>query len=249
MLSSTQLLILATIFLITSIVSVVTGSNSLITIPVMMQMGIEGRTALATNMMGLTFMSIGASLPFLKQGTINLQRLPKLIIITLISSAIGAGLLFVVPSKSLPQLVSFFMIVVVIFSFLNRKSGIKKTEEISPRKQWLGYGATFILGIYGGFFSGGYVTMLTASFVGLFQMTYVEAIATTKVVNVFSSLIATGIFVTQGVIDYPLGIILSITMFVGGMVGSKVALKINNIWLRRIFIITVIALAIIMLTK
>ncbi|WLT39396.1 sulfite exporter TauE/SafE family protein [Synechocystis sp. B12] len=113
----------------------------------------------------------------------------------------------------------------------------------------MGYGATFILGIYGGFFSGGYVTMLTASFVGLFQMTYVEAIATTKIVNVFSSLIATGIFVTQGVIDYPLGIILSITMFVGGMVGSKVALKINNIWLRRIFIITVIALAIIMLTK
>ncbi|WLT39395.1 hypothetical protein NON20_07650 [Synechocystis sp. B12] len=64
MLSFPQLLILATIFLITSIVSVVTGSNSLITIPVMMQMGIEGRTALATNMMGLTFMSIGASLPF-----------------------------------------------------------------------------------------------------------------------------------------------------------------------------------------
>ncbi|WLT40220.1 sulfite exporter TauE/SafE family protein [Synechocystis sp. B12] len=65
----------------------------------------------------------------MKQGTIDLQRLPKLIIITLISSAIGAGLLFVVPSKSLPQLVSFFMIVVVIFSFLNRKSGIKKQKK------------------------------------------------------------------------------------------------------------------------
>lgn len=249
MLSLSQLLILAAVFLITSIVSVVTGSNSLITIPVMMQMGIEGRTALATNMMGLTFMSIGASLPFLKQGTINLQRLPKLIIITLISSAIGAGLLFIVPSQALPQLVSFFMIIVVIFSFLNRKVGVEATEEVSLRKQWFGYLITFILGIYGGFFSGGYVTMLTACFVGLFQMTYVEAIATTKVVNVFSSLIATSIFVTQGVIDYPLGIMLSFTMFIGGMIGSKVALKINNLWLRRIFIVTVVALAIIMMTK
>jgi len=249
MLSFPQLLILAIIFLVTSIVGVVTGSNSLITVPVMMQMGIEGRTALATNMMALTFMSIGSSLPFLKQGTINLQRLPKLIIFTLIGSAIGAGLLFVVPSRSLPQLVSFFMIVVVIFSLLNRKAGVESTGEVSPRKQGLGYLTTFILAIYGGFFSGGYVTMLTACFVGLFQMTYVEAIATTKVINVFSSLIATAIFMTQGVIDYPLGIILGITMFIGGMVGSKVALKINNLWLRRIFVVMVIALAIIMMTK
>lgn len=230
-------------------VGVVTGSHSLITVPMMMQMGIEARTALATNMMGLMFMSIGASLPFLRQRTVNLQRLPHLILITLISSALGAGLLFMVPSQSLPQLVSFFMIGVVIFSFGNRQAGVESTGELSPRKQGLGYLATFILGIYGGFFSGGYVTMLTACFVGLLQMTYLEAIATTKIINIFSSLIATSIFMTQGVINYPLGIILRITMFIGGMVGSQVALKINNLWLRRIFMITVIALAVIMMTK
>ncbi len=55
---------------------------------------------------------------------------------------------------------------------------------------------TFILGIYGGFFSGGYVTLLTAAYVMLFRMTFVEAIATTKFINIFSSLIATIIFFT-----------------------------------------------------
>ena len=62
--------------------------------------------------------------------------------------------------------------------------------------------------------------------------------------NVFSSLIATGIFAFNKIIDYPLGIILSITMFIGGIIGSKIALKINNLWLRRIFLVTVIILAI-----
>lgn len=50
-----------------------------------------------------------------------------------------------------------------------------------------GYAATFLLAIYGGFFSGGYVTMLTAAFVVFFEMTFLQAVATTKVINVFSA--------------------------------------------------------------
>ena len=64
------------------------------------------------------------------------------------------------------------------------------------------------MGIYGGFFSGGYVTILTAVYVALFRMSFLEAIATTKVTNVFSSAVATGVFVRHGLVDYRLGLIL-----------------------------------------
>ncbi len=242
--SSIQLLILIATFLFTSIISVITGSTSLITVPVMLQTGIEPRTALATNMMALTFMSIGATLPFLKQKTINFSHLPPLILLTLFGSGLGAALLLIVPSKALPQLVSVFMIAIVIFSLLHHRAGVVPEGNPSKIRQFTGYVATLILGIYGGFFSGGYVTMLTAAYVGLFRMTYVEAIATTKLVNIFSSLVATSIFIVSGIIDYPLGIILSTTMFIGGIIGSKIALKINNLWLRRVFLATVIILAI-----
>jgi uncharacterized membrane protein YfcA len=136
------------------------------------------------------------------------------------------------------------MIVVVIFSFVNYQAGVIPENKPSIIQRTIGYFATVALGIYGGFFSGGYVTMLTAAYVGFFRMTYVEAIATTKLVNIFSSLVATGIFALNGIIDYPLGIILSISMFIGGIIGSKIALKIDNLWLRRIFLVTVIILAI-----
>ncbi|RMD72140.1 MAG: sulfite exporter TauE/SafE family protein, partial [Cyanobacteria bacterium J149] len=107
-----------------------------------------------------------------------------------------------------------------------------------------GYFLTFLLGVYGGFFSGGYVTTLTATFIGCLNMTFVEAVAITKVLNIFSSLIATAIFMSQGLVDYQLGIILGITMFFGAILGAKWALKMSNLWLRRIFMITVIILAI-----
>ncbi|MBN3961612.1 sulfite exporter TauE/SafE family protein [Nostoc sp. NMS8] len=242
--NASQLLLLIAIFFLTSIISVITGSTSLITVPVMLQLSIEPRIALATNMLALTFMSVGGTLPFIGKKAIDRNRLPIMIVLTLLGSIIGALLVLVVPSKSMPLIISILMIVVAVFSITNRKAGIVlRIGKPSPIAEIGGYIATFVLGVYGGFFSGGYVTMLTAAYVSLFRMTFVQAIANTKFINIFSSLIATIIFFTQGIVDYKLGIILSITMFIGGIVGSRFALRLSNFWLRRIFLTTVIALA------
>jgi len=115
---------------------------------------------------------------------------------------------------------------------------------MSPVGVRAGYAATFLLAIYGGFFSGGYVTMLTAIFVLLFGMTFLEAVATTKVINVFSSGVATVVFVWRGVVDLKLGIIVGISMFLGALLGARVALILSTIWLRRLFIAVVLGLAV-----
>lgn len=239
-----QLLILIAVFFVTSIISVVTGSTSLITVPVMLQMGLEPRLALATNMLALTFMSVGGTLPFLGKSTIDRSRLPLLIVLTLAASILGALLVLVVPSKAMPQIISVSMIAVAVFSIANRNAGVVPVEGKPSRvSEIAGYAATFVLGIYGGFFSGGYVTLLTAAYVVLFRMTFVEAISITKLINVFSSLVATIVFMVRGIVDYQLGIILGITMFIGAIIGARVALRMSNIWLRRIFLATVVALA------
>ncbi|QSJ20508.1 sulfite exporter TauE/SafE family protein [Nostoc sp. UHCC 0702] len=238
-----HLSILIIVFFITSIISVVTGSTSLITVPVMLQLGIEPRTALATNMLALTFMSIGGTLPFIGKKTIDHNRLALLIVLTLAGSILGAVIVLTVPSKLMPLIISVLMIAVAIFSIINSNAGvIPATGSPSQVAEFGGYAATFVLGIYGGFFSGGYVTLLTAAYVSLFRMTFIKAVANTKLINIFSSLIATIIFISRGIVDYKLGIILSATMFIGGVIGSRIAIKLSNIWLRRIFLMTVIAL-------
>ena len=74
-------------------------------------------------------------------------------------------------------------------------------------------------------------------------MTYGEAIAATKVVNVFSSGIATLVFMYQGLVDYGLGLILGVTMFVAAYIGAHFASRMNEIWLRRIFLGAIVLLA------
>lgn len=237
-----NLAILVLVFLITSAVGVVTGSNSLITVPLMFQFGIPEKTAVATNMFGLTFMAIGASIPFVRQQKVEVRGLLPQIVLTVIGSAIGAALVGMITDRSIKVIVSVAMVVIVIFTIL--RPGAADPEKRIPAKPALGLVLTFILAIYGGLYSGGYVTVLTAAFVAFLGMTYSEAIGATKIVNVFSSSVATMVFMRQGLVEYRLGIILAITMFVGAYAGAHYAVKMNDVWLRRIFLATVALLAI-----
>lgn len=236
-----DLIILVFVFFLTSIVGVVTGSNSLITVPVMFQLGIDEKVAVATNMFGLTFMAIGGTIPFLRQGKIETKKLRPLIILTLIGSALGAALVGFITNQSIKLIVSIAMIVVVLFTIFRRES---KTAKGAQKFSAVGLIATFLLAIYGGLYSGGYVTILTAVFVAFLGMSYTESVGSTKLVNVFSSSIATLVFMWQRLVDYKLGAVLAVTMFIGAYVGAHYAARLNEVWLKRIFLSTVLILAV-----
>lgn len=257
-----ELLILIILFFATSIVGVVTGSNSLITVPVMFQLGIDEKTAIATNMFGLTFMAIGGTIPFIRQGRIEPRKLTPLILLTLVGSALGALLVGYITNQSIKLIVSIAMFAVVGFTLLRprAKARIESSSAFDTLEQQpvpriprfarkdgthiLGLAIAFLLAIYGGLYSGGYVTILTAAFVAFMGMDYAEAVGSTKLVNVFSSAVATLVFIWQGFVDYKLGAMLAVTMFAGAYVGAHFAAKMNEVWLKRIFLSTVVLLAI-----
>jgi len=240
---TSDLILLVILTFLTSAVGVVTGSNSLIIVPVMFQFGIDPKVAVATNMFGLTFMAVGATIPFLRSGAIERKRVTPLILLTLAGSAIGASLVNFITGDALKIIVSVSMILVTIFTLLKRNAGVEKVENIRQGALIFAYVLTFALAIYGGLYSGGYVTLLTATCVSFLGMTFTEAVASTKLINVFSSLVASIIFMRQGLVDYKLGAILAVTMFVAAYVGAKTVTKLNDLWLRRIFLATVLILA------
>lgn len=238
-----SLAILTLLFFITSLIGAVTGSNSLITVPVMFQFGLDPKIAVATNMFGLTFMAIGATIPFLRQDKIDFKKAAPLVTLTVIGSAIGAALVGLFTGGGIKLIVSIAMIAVAIFTLINRDAGVSSHNFVSRRAVVATYIATFLLGIYGGLYSGGYVTILTAVLVAFFGMTFSESVASTKFINIFSSLTATVVFAWQGLIDYKLGAVLAVTMFVGAFIGAHWASKMNDKWLKRIFLATVFILA------
>jgi len=227
---------LTLIFFVTALVTVVTGSTSLITIPVLLQFGIEPRTAVATNMLALVLLSFGGVLPFKGKATIDKPRAPLLIALTLVGSAAGALLLFAVPAKWMALLIPVAMIAVLILLLFE-----PKTPSVS-RPGW-GYSIMALLAIYGGFLSGGYATLVTAAGMLFFGYSFLRAMAMSKVLNTASSLIAVTVFAWYGIINWRLGIILSASAFIGGLSGSHWAQKMPSKLLRQLFLLSVAALA------
>ena len=235
--------LLLILFFFTSAIGVVTGSNSLITVPVMFQFGIDEKVAVATNMFGLTFMAVGGAIPFVRRDKIDIGRIMPMIVLTIVSSAIGAAMVGLITDQGIKLMVSIAMITVAAFTLIRPDAGIKARPAIG-RRLILSYLIVFLLGIYGGLYSGGYVTILTSVLVVFFGMTFSESVAATKVINVFSSLIASIVFMWQGLVDYRLGIMLAVVMFAGAFAGAHFAARMNEIWLKRIFLAAVVVLAV-----
>lgn len=240
----TTLLILILIFLITSAIGVVTGSNSLIAVPAMFQAGVPPRVAVATNMFGLVFMAVGAALPFLKSRTVTVKELSPMLVLTAVSSAIGAAIVGLITDQSVKMIVSVAMIAATIFILIRGAGKRSEETQASTKATVATYFLVFALGIYGGLYSGGYVTVLTAVLAGSYGMSFTRSVAATKVINVVSSGVATAVFMWQGLVDYYLGAILGITMFVGGYLGAVWAVKADEVWLRRVFLAAVVLLAV-----
>jgi uncharacterized membrane protein YfcA len=238
-----SVLILVAIFFITCVITVVTGATALITVPAMILIGIPVRTALAINMVTLTFLSTGGALPFWGKGEIDRRRLPRLIGLTLAGSVAGTLLVFIVPAQVLPAVIPFAMLAVLIFLVAQPRAGVTPRAP-TPGQIRTGYALALLLGIYAGFLSGGYVTMMIATCVFCFGYPFLRAMAMTRLMNVASSLIATCIFAWNGAVDWPLALILGLSAFAGGFTGSHVARRVPEKLLRGVFIAAVVGLAV-----
>jgi Sulfite exporter TauE/SafE len=129
---ASKLLSLVLIFFFTSLISVVTGSTSLIIVPVMIEFGIDPHVAVATNMMALIFMSLGGSLPFSREGVIKRRLLPVSIVLTLVGSALGA-----------PHITIYCQLLEFLFS---SRTIVARVGVLELDKYFVGVGCAYVFG-------------------------------------------------------------------------------------------------------
>ncbi len=234
---------LTVFFFATSLVTVITGSTSLVTIPVMLMFGMEARVAVATNMFALALLSAGGALPFVRTPAMDRPRLPLLVTFTLGGSALGAWLLFRVPPKWMTLIIPAAMLTVLVLLLFEPKPDTQSDSPLTRTRERTGYALAALLSVYGGFLSGGYATLITATGILFFRYPFTRAMATAKVLNIASSMIAVAIFAWFRIVEWPLGCVLGAASFAGGLTGARWAQRMPALLLRRVFLITVAALA------
>jgi hypothetical protein len=240
--SPTQVVVLTLIMVATGAIGAITGGNSLINVPLMIMVGMSSREAVATNMFAVVFMTISSTVRFARDKLISARLALPLCALTAVSSAVGAELAVKLPEAVVKTIVGVSMGLLVVFMTV-RRSSTSRAVSIPPTAAAVGFVLTFVLGIYGGLFSGGYTTLMTVLGVACFGLRMLESVAIMKPVNLVSCVAASLIFFWAHLIDFRVGIPLAAANLVGGYVGAQLAVKSSERLVRALFLATVAGLA------
>jgi len=241
-----SILIVCSLSFVVSILSISVGGTSLITVPVLISLGMISKNAVATNMFALIFLSMSGAIGFRKEIKLSYYKIIAFFsILTICGSLIGASLILAIEEDILKKVIAIMICFIASSFFLKKDFGIQeRNEKISKMKFGGGALLIFILGIYGGFFSGGYVTFLSYVLILTFGLNFLQVAFITKIFNIFSSSVACIFFYYHTLIDFSVGIPLAFSMALGGFLGTKLAIAKGNLWIRSLFIFFVIILAI-----
>ncbi|OGW74717.1 MAG: hypothetical protein A2Z72_07875 [Omnitrophica bacterium RBG_13_46_9] len=232
--------------LIVSIFGVSVGGSSLITIPLLIWLGMTSKNAVATNMFALIFLSASGVIGFRRQKEPAYYKIIAVFsALTICGSFIGAHLILAINKEMLKTIIAIMVCVVGCFLLFKKDLGVREEKGgISKAKLLVGALLTFILGIYGGFFSAGYVTLLSYVLIFTLGLNFLQAAFITKIFNTFSSFAACIFFYYHGLIDFSIGIPLAVFMSLGALLGAKLAVSKGNLWVRNLFIVSAIVLAV-----
>jgi uncharacterized protein len=227
------------------IISSVVGGAAIVTFPTLIAIGLPPSIATASSLLALVPCNFFAA-------TYDRARLPAtdrwlvaLVIASLVGAAFGAVLLTVTPERlftaCVPALLGF---ATILFAFAGRIGDwIAKRGAALPRDEpeptgWAGSIAAMVLvSIYGGYFGGGVgVLMLGVLSVGT-RGDYRAANVLKNIVVGLNSLLASVIFIIQGLIAWPYALIMMGGALVGGLIGARLIQVMRREMMRGIVVV------------
>lgn len=223
------------------------GGGSLITFPLLILFGLPTNTAIATNRLSAVLLEFSSSIKFYKEKKLDLKLGLGLGVAAAIGSYIGSSIIIKINEEYLNTIIAIVFLVLFIVLYNKDRLGIRE-KEVNEKNLVAIYFFTFLLGIYGGFFGGGFGTFIM--FILVFSgFTFIKSAAIGRVVGFIMSLTAAIVFANSGLVNYLYGISMGLGCAIGSWFGIGIAIKQGNKYIKTLFIIIIILTIIKMLAK
>lgn len=239
-----QIPLLIGVGLIAGILNVLAGGGSLLTLPILIFLGLPSATANGTNRIAIFCQNIFAIAGFRSQGVFPIKLALICTAPALVGSYFGASLAINIDDELFKRILALIMIGVMIFTAVDPIKKIRNGEsELSlPRLAFL-LVTFFGVGVYGGFVQAGvgFIVIAGLLVMGL-DLVRINAV---KVIVIFAfTIVALAVFIIHGQVDYGLGFSLAAGNSIGGIIGTRLAVKKGHDWLKKVVTVTVLVFAI-----
>lgn len=155
----------------------------------------------------------------------------------------GAKAVTLIEAGVLRPLILVMLGAVAIYTLTRRNFGSTPGRRVPLEIEGPGVAAlAAVVGFYDGFFGPGAGSFLLFGLVRLFGYDFLGAAAATKVLNLATNFGALMLFVATDNVLYAVGIPMAASSIAGGLLGAQLAVRQGSRFIRRIFLLVVVAL-------
>ena len=187
------------------IVDAIAGGGGLITLPVYMLVGLPPHEAIGTNKMSSCMGTTTATYRFAREGYINFRMAVFAVVFALAGSYTGAHISLLISNESFKMRTKNFDVEREPYSF-------RKTCALSCV-------IAFVIGVYDGFYGPGTGTFLILLLTSVAHLTLKEANGLTKAINMTTNVTSLVVFLINGTVLIPLGIMAGLCNIAGNWIG------------------------------
>ena len=232
--------------LFAGLVDSIIGGGGMIQVPALFAAlpGLPPATLLSINKLASIVGTIGSAFQYART-----NKSPwSLVIISssaaFFASVAGAYLLTQVPNEWLRGTLPFLLLALLIFN-IRSGAGLAHAPKHQPRKEkMIASSGAGMIGFYDGFLGPGAGAFYKLLYTRALGFDFLRAAAPAKFLNIASNLGALCVFLYLGYMNWPLAIMMAITNLIGGQIGTRIAIKYGNAFIRKGFFILVTILII-----
>lgn len=230
--------------LVAGFINTVAGGGSLLTLPVMIFLGLPPAIANGTNRIALIVQNISATAGFRSKGVSVWPYSGYLSISAVIGALIGAQISVEISGQLFNRILAVVMIGVMIVTVVNPLGSAIRAERMGRKYQWMGFFAFFFVGLYGGFIQAGVGFIVIAALSAINHLSLVKINSAKVFIILIYTCAAIIVFIINDKINLYWGLVLAIGNSAGGWIGSRWQVGSGEEWIKRILLITVVAMAI-----
>ena len=206
-------------------VDAIGGGGGIISVPIYLLAGLPTHVALGTNKMSSCIGTAVSTARYLKRGFVRWGLVIPSVVLAVSGAFLGTKLQLAVDEKIL-KYVLLLVLPAAAFVLLRQKT-LPETQGDMPEhlRRSVVWGASFLIGIYDGFYGPGTGTFLLLAFCTLAKLDVRTASGNVKLVNLSSNLGALITSLAAGKVLIPIGLIAACFSIAGHYFGAGLAIK------------------------
>lgn len=229
--------------IVAGIINTLAGSGSLVTLPMLISLGLPSNMANATNRVGVAIQNIVGITTFQQSGKFNLAGSWWLVAPAIPGAFLGAWLATTLGPQQMDAVIGTVMVIMLFVILFDAEKWLREKSEVREGRPPLVTLVLFFgIGVYGAFIQAGVGVFILAAMVLGTGYSLIHANAIKLMIVLVVTLLALGIFVSQGMVDWGLGALMAVGQSIGAWLAARFATRYKhaNIWVRRLLIAVIV---------